>query len=334
MLEYATDLFDRASVEALAGAAGAAAGGGGCGTRPRDRQPRHSRRRRSATPSCATWNDTAHADRRPRPCRSCSPRRWRARPMRSRWCSRSSSLSYGELDARANQLAHHLRALGVGPEVVVGLCVERSLEMVVGLLGILKAGGAYLPLDPGLPGRAPRLHAGRCRRAACWSPSRRCSTGCRASRRPHRAARCRLARHRARSPPRAPPIALDPHNTAYVIYTSGSTGTPKGRRRSRIGGLVNYIAWADPGLSTGLGDEPPADHTAQRSMPRSASSCCRCSSGKLVVAAARQTARARDLAAPIRRSRRHRCCSLRRSLDLQAVGRRSKRACAAIRLHR
>ena len=61
------------------------------------------------------------------------------------------SLTYGELDARANQLAHHLRALGVGPETVVGLCVERSLEMLIGLLGILKAGGAYLPLDPSYP---------------------------------------------------------------------------------------------------------------------------------------------------------------------------------------
>ncbi|HEX7240343.1 MAG TPA: amino acid adenylation domain-containing protein, partial [Longimicrobiaceae bacterium] len=61
------------------------------------------------------------------------------------------SLSYGALNARANRLAHHLRRLGVGREVRVGLCLERSLEMVVGLLGILKAGGAYVPLDPGYP---------------------------------------------------------------------------------------------------------------------------------------------------------------------------------------
>ena len=62
-----------------------------------------------------------------------------------------AQLTYGELERRANRLAHHLRALGVGPETLVALCVERSLEMVVGLLGILKAGGAYLPLDPDYP---------------------------------------------------------------------------------------------------------------------------------------------------------------------------------------
>ena len=60
-------------------------------------------------------------------------------------------LNYGELDRRSNQLAHHLRALGVGRETVVGLCMERSLDLVVGLLGIMKAGGAYLPLDPSYP---------------------------------------------------------------------------------------------------------------------------------------------------------------------------------------
>src|SRR5207245_5858920 len=65
-------------------------------------------------------------------------------------------LSYGELDARANQLAHHLRALGVGAESVVGVCLERSRALVVALMAILKAGGGYLPLDPESP--ADRLH--------------------------------------------------------------------------------------------------------------------------------------------------------------------------------
>ena len=63
----------------------------------------------------------------------------------------AQQLSYNALNRRANQLAHHLRALGVGPEVSVGLCVERSLELAVGLLGILKAGAAYVPLDPTYP---------------------------------------------------------------------------------------------------------------------------------------------------------------------------------------
>jgi non-ribosomal peptide synthetase component F len=60
-------------------------------------------------------------------------------------------LCYAELNERANRLARHLAGLGVGPEVRVGICVERSLEMVVGILGILKAGGVYVPLDPGQP---------------------------------------------------------------------------------------------------------------------------------------------------------------------------------------
>ena len=61
------------------------------------------------------------------------------------------TLSYAALDAHANRLAHHLHSLGVGPETMVGLCVERSPEMLIGLIGILKAGGAYLPLDPNYP---------------------------------------------------------------------------------------------------------------------------------------------------------------------------------------
>ena len=136
------------------------------------------------------------------------------------------SFTYGELDARSSQLAHHLRALGVGPEVVVGLCVERSLEMLVGLLGILKAGGAYLPLDPAYPPERIAFMLDDARAPVLLT---------------HSALRAQLPDCDARivcldadwpaiaqQPTTAPAVALDPHNTAYVIYTSGSTGTPKG----------------------------------------------------------------------------------------------------------
>src|SRR5262249_3222828 len=136
------------------------------------------------------------------------------------------SLTYGALDARANQLAHHLRALGVGPEVVVALCIERSLEMLIGLLGILKAGGAYLPLDPSYPHErltfmltdagAPGLVT----RSELRERLEACGVGC---------VVCLDTDGSAigRRPSCAPAVVLDPHNTAYVIYTSGSTGTPK-----------------------------------------------------------------------------------------------------------
>ena len=69
-----------------------------------------------------------------------------------------ATLSYRELDTRSNQLAHHLRTLGAGPETIVGLCVERSFDMVIALIGILKAGAAYLPLDPDYPQQRLRYH--------------------------------------------------------------------------------------------------------------------------------------------------------------------------------
>src|SRR5499425_1360040 len=135
-------------------------------------------------------------------------------------------LSYGELDARANQLAHHLRALGVGAESVVGVCLERSLELVVALLGILKAGGGYLPLDPDYP--AERLHYMLADAGAAVLIS---ATGLRdrvdapgVRRLELDGAAAAIAAH----PKSAPADVLQPHNLAYVIYTSGSTGTPKG----------------------------------------------------------------------------------------------------------
>src|SRR6266852_4733381 len=135
-------------------------------------------------------------------------------------------LSYGELDARANQLAHHLRALGVGAESVVGVCLERSLELVVALLAILKAGGGYLPLDPEYP--AERLHYMLADAGAAVLISARGlrdrvdAPGVRRLELDGEAAA--IAAH----PKSAPAAVVGPHNLAYVIYTSGSTGTPKG----------------------------------------------------------------------------------------------------------
>jgi surfactin family lipopeptide synthetase A len=158
-------------------------------------------------------------------------------------------LSYRELNQRGNQLAHQLRSLGVGPDVLVGLCVERSVEMVVGLLGILKAGGAYVPLDPAFP---------QARLAYMIADS-----GMRV-----------LVTHREldQKLPALPPSILhldadwdtierqdttdaglplaQPENLAYVLYTSGSTGKPKGVAVPHAA-LVNFLRsmQREPGFS-------------------------------------------------------------------------------------
>jgi surfactin family lipopeptide synthetase C len=153
-------------------------------------------------------------------------------------------LTYHELNARANQVAHYLRRLGVGPETLVGICMERSLDLIVGLLGILKAGGAYVPLDPAYPPErlAYMLHDTQ--------------------------APIMLVQHRmlAKLPPqhRLPEqhVCLDtgwadiagestanPHsgvvadNLAYIMYTSGSTGRPKGVPVSHRA-IGNRLLWA------------------------------------------------------------------------------------------
>ena len=171
------------------------------------------------------WNDTAHA----LPAATL-PELFAAQAARTpdavAVVFEDERLSYGELDARSNQLAHHLRGLGVGPEVIVGLCVERSPAMVIGLIGILKAGGAYLPLDPEYPAErlAFMLADADAAVLVTQTPLR--------SRLGSEAVRCVLldadAATIARHPASAPAGAALPANTAYVIYTSGSTGVPKG----------------------------------------------------------------------------------------------------------
>ncbi|HKH48757.1 MAG TPA: amino acid adenylation domain-containing protein [Thermoanaerobaculia bacterium] len=136
-----------------------------------------------------------------------------------------SRLTYGELDARAGELAASLRGLGVGPDTIVGLCVERSLELAVGILGVLKAGGAYLPLDPAYPADrlaymiedsgAPVLLTQS--HLAAGLPSHRARVICLDGGEPLPA-----AGGAARAG------AAGAGHLAYVIYTSGSTGRPKG----------------------------------------------------------------------------------------------------------
>jgi amino acid adenylation domain-containing protein len=148
-------------------------------------------------------------------------------------------LSYGELDRRANQLARHLRKLGVGPDVLVGLCVERSPEMVVGLLGILKAGGAYVPLDPAYPQERLRfmledthtpvlLTQAHLRHRLAGLPAR---VVCLDADWPAVAA----------EEATAPQTGVGPLNLSYVIFTSGSTGTPKGIALAHRGVLNNIV---------------------------------------------------------------------------------------------
>ena len=143
-----------------------------------------------------------------------------------------STLSYAELNAQANRLAHFLIGEGIGPEDLVALALPRSIEMVVGLLAILKAGAAYLPLDPEYP--VERLsYMLKDAQPACVLTSARI-----AERLPESVAQLLLdhpetVRALAQSPETNPSDAertgpLSPHNPAYVIYTSGSTGAPKG----------------------------------------------------------------------------------------------------------
>ncbi len=153
------------------------------------------------------------------------------------------TLTYRDLDRRSNQLARRLRRLGVGPEVVVGVLLDRSLELVVALYGILKAGGAYLPLEPTFPEERLALLT-----ASAGAPVV-------LTREPWRAAAGRLAGSQgaivtldtdwdevaAESAEPLPPLAAA-GNLAYVIYTSGSTGQPKGVENVH-GALVNRLLW-------------------------------------------------------------------------------------------
>ena len=153
-------------------------------------------------------------------------------------------LTYFELNQRANRLARYLRRLGVGPEALVGLCVERSLHMVVGQLGILKAGGGYVPLDPNYPPERLAFMLADTQTSVLLS-QHALTDGL-----PNSSARLICLDSDwatiARESPTNPPNNAQPEHPAYVMYTSGSTGTPKGiviphRGINRLVSNTNYI---------------------------------------------------------------------------------------------
>lgn len=155
--------------------------------------------------------------------------------------SGNQSLTYQELNTQANQLAHYLQSLGVGPEVLVGICVERSLSMLVGLLGILKAGGTYLPLDPAYPQERLEFMLADAQVSVLLTQETLLT------KLPQVQTRCvcldrdwpAVAAH----PPINPASNSSPTNLAYVLYTSGSTGRPKGVAIAHRS-TVAFVEWA------------------------------------------------------------------------------------------
>ncbi len=164
------------------------------------------------------------------------------------------ALTYRDLNARANQLARHLRANAVTPDGLVGICVERSVEMVVGLLGILKAGAAYVPLDPGYPPERLAYMLEDARPAVLLTQER-LRAGL-----PQTTARVMcldadwqaIAEH-ATDDLDTQAVALRSHHLAYVIYTSGSTGRPKGAMNEHRA-LVNRLQWMQDAYRLGESD--------------------------------------------------------------------------------
>jgi len=222
---YDTDLFDAGTIERMAGhyqrlVEGIVADPG----QPISQLPLLTVDERQQM--LVQWNDTARGYPADRCLHQLFEEQVGRTPQAVAVVFENQQLTYKELNARSNQLAHYLRDLGVGPETLVAICMERSLEMIVGLLGILKAGGVYVPLDPEYPverlgfllrdSAAPVLLTQKhllpslpdcTARVLCLDAD--------------------ASTFAELSEANPPPLAT-PDDLAYVIYTSGSTGVPKG----------------------------------------------------------------------------------------------------------
>jgi amino acid adenylation domain-containing protein len=152
--------------------------------------------------------------------------------------SDNASITYRELDCRANGIAHRLQAMGIGPDAVLAVCLDRSIDMVAAFLGILKSGAAYLPVDVSYPAdRIAYILQDACVSAVIAAPHTAASV-------PDGIARVVILDHKRLEDQSAarPEANASPNHAAYVIYTSGSTGKPKGvviEHRS----IVNHVLW-------------------------------------------------------------------------------------------
>ncbi|MCF5434524.1 amino acid adenylation domain-containing protein, partial [Pseudomonas syringae] len=248
-LEYASDLFERATIERMAGHLQVLLEGMVADDQQAVGQlPLLSCEQRRQV--LESFNDTAAAYPADTLLHQLFEEQVAQQPDAPAVVDETGSLTYGELNARANRLAHYLIGLGIQPDDRVAICAQRSLEMVVGLLGILKAGGAYVPLDPGYPPERLRymledsapvavLVQGETRtllgelavptfdlQDADWEVE---------------------ADHNPVVP------AITPQHLAYVIYTSGSTGKPKGVANQHDG-VVNRLWWAQSEYRIGADD--------------------------------------------------------------------------------
>ncbi|UNU27128.1 non-ribosomal peptide synthetase [Microcoleus vaginatus] len=165
-------------------------------------------------------------------------------------------LTYRELNKRANQVAHYLQKLGIKPEVLVGICTERSLSMVVGILGILKAGGAYIPLAPDYPQERLAYMLADSQVSVLLTQHKILAS---------------LPKHQAQvicldadwdlisqEVEDEPVSGVQARNLAYIIYTSGSTGKPKGTMILHLG-VVNYLSWCTKAYAVADADGAPVN---------------------------------------------------------------------------
>lgn len=223
-IEYATDLFDRSTIERLAG---------------------HMQKLLAeivASPEISIWeirlmdewesrqlvvewNQTAATFPAEKCIHDLFSERAHQQPEAIAVVYDADHISYGELERRSNQLAHYLGRQGAGPETIIALCIERSVEMLVGLLGILKAGASYLPLDPSYPEERLAYMIEDAQAAILLTQQRPLAVL------PQRRPIVRIDEDWPRIAQQSQdPLKhkSDPDNLAYVIYTSGSTGKPKG----------------------------------------------------------------------------------------------------------